>query len=113
MNWLRRMNAWMRWWVSLRNKPEKEIPETIYYVAGDGHDDNDGKHPLRAWQSIERLNAERSNIRKNDQILFKRGSQYAGRPFYLEDKMHVTVRIGAYGSGQHPVFPDIKKTKLK
>jgi len=79
---------------------------TIYYIAGDGNDANDGKHPLQAWQSIERLNSARTQIKASDQILFKRGFSYAGRPFYF-DHADSERQIGAYGSGKYPVFPQI------
>lgn len=82
---------------------------TIYYVAGDGNDAFDGRHPLQAWRSIERLNNAKNQIKASDQILFKRGYVYTGRPYYLDYK-GAQLKIGAYGSGKYPVFREtIKK----
>ena len=75
-----------------------------YYVSGDGDDRNPGTHPLQAWKSIAKLNREKMRIQQNDQILFRRGYSYQGFPFYLNKR---GIKIGAYGSGTQPRFPDI------
>ena len=98
------MSWWRRWW----KKSGKGGTSVIYYVAGDGNDADDGIHPLTAWQTIHRLNQHKHKIKRNDQILFKRGYTYTGTPFYLDKPKYTSLRIGAYGSGRHPVFPDIK-----
>jgi len=91
------------WWK--RRRRGNRIAADIFYIAGDGNDDYDGKHPLRPWRTIDKLNASKMKIRAGDQILFRRGFSSSGRPFYL-DQTHKDLRIGAYGSGFHPVFPD-------
>lgn len=99
------MRFWSSWWKRFKGS----VPQTIYYVAGDGNDSHDGRHPLRAWCTIERLNQHKHGIRKDDQILFKRGFIYPGRPYYIGAEKHFALRVGAYGSGKHPVFPDVEK----
>jgi hypothetical protein len=76
-------------------------------VSGDGNDVNGGKHPLQAWKTIERLNREKMQIHPDDQILFRRGYRYTGQPFYLNRRWRMPVKVGAYGSGKHPEFPDV------
>ena len=94
-----------KWWRKITGT-ENSNP-TIYYISGDGSDSNIGTHPMQAWKSIKRLNQAKNKIRAKDQILFKRGYCYTGRPFYL-DHPHHENQIGAYGSGKHPVFPQIE-----
>lgn len=101
------MKFWSSWW----KKSKGSVPPTIYYVAGDGSDRLDGKHPLRAWRTIEHLNQHKHKVRRDDQILFKRGFIYPGRPYYISSEKHLALRVGAYGSGTHPVFPDVEKPK--
>jgi hypothetical protein len=98
-----------KWWKKVRRTNHRS--PTIYYIAGDGNDAHDGRHPLRAWQSIERLNQAKNSINANDQILYKRGYCYPGLPFYLH-LPDFEKNIGIYGSGDYPVFPQIE-TKLK
>ncbi len=106
------MEGWIaKWWK--RRRSEWADAHTIYYIAGDGDDALDGRHPMRAWRSIARLNAISGGIKANDQILYKRGFTYYGIPYYLDKQMEISLRIGAYGSGKHPVFPDIRKSNKK
>lgn len=98
------IEALKRYW--RRATEDSAQSPTIYYIAGDGNDTYDGKHPLQAWQSIERLNSAKRQIKQRDQILFKRGYSYPGRPFYL-DQGDGERQIGAYGSGEFPVFPQV------
>ncbi|NND35362.1 MAG: hypothetical protein HKN76_22435 [Saprospiraceae bacterium] len=102
------MSDFKKWWEKL--KPKQQRSPTIYYIAGDGNDMHDGKHPLQAWKSIAQLNSAKNQIRVSDQILFKRGHSYPGRPFYL-GRSNFPIQIGAYGSGQYPVFPDVEPNK--
>ncbi len=85
---------------------------TTYYVSGSGRDDNDGRHPLRAWKTIGRLNDAKAQIKVNDQILFQRGFSYPGRPFYLASTRHLKIMVGAFGSGAYPKFPDLSESDL-
>jgi hypothetical protein len=104
------MIKWIiKWWWS--KKQRHRITATTYYISGNGHDQNDGKHPLRAWKSIYHLNQQKMKIRAQDQILYRRGYTYPGCPFYLNSNRY-HIRTGAYGSGSYPVFPDIKTDSI-
>ena len=77
---------------------------------------NSGKHPLQPWRTIDRLNQEKKWIWPEDQVLFRRGFRYWGHPFYLDPKCTKAIKVGAYGGGSHPVFPDVdikQKNELK
>ncbi len=100
-----------QWW--LRRRLARPISAVTYYVSLDGSDENDGLHPLRAWKTIEQLNRRNMQIKACDQILFRRGYTYLGRPYYLQKPATARPKLGAYGSGSYPVFPDVKNQQRK
>ncbi|MDH3243241.1 MAG: hypothetical protein OEM26_01385 [Saprospiraceae bacterium] len=77
----------------------------VYYVSGTGSDLNSGLHPLRAWRSIQKLNNNRNRISPQDFVLFQRGYEYPGIPFYLT--RGEKPKVGAFGRGPMPRFPDV------
>ena len=93
-------------WKLVKKNDKNNAQSQRYYISGDGDDDNDGLHPLRAWKTIERLNMESKRIKEYDQIFFQRGHIYRGYPFYSQHDKTYNIRI--YGSGELPSFPDIK-----
>lgn len=77
-----------------------------YYVdATSGNDANDGRDPLRAWQTIAKVNGE--TFTPGDRILFKRGETWAGENglvFPSGGTAGARITISAYGSGAAPIF---------
>jgi len=80
---------------------------TAYYVdSSSGDDNNDGLSVDTAWQTVHKVNNMMSQLPAGSDILFKRGEQFPS------DSLYVTIGgteadpvvIGAYGSGDKPVF---------
>ncbi|WP_462410096.1 OmpL47-type beta-barrel domain-containing protein [Neobacillus sp. Marseille-QA0830] len=78
---------------------------TVYYIAPDGNDNNNGTSPQTPWKSIQKVNA--TAFSPGDMILFKAGSSWE-----LTEALHpkgsgeagTPIVIGAYGSGAKPKF---------
>lgn len=70
---------------------------TAYYVDPNGNDDNDGKTPETAWQSLTKVNA--APLKEGDVVLFKRGGQWRGQ---LRAKSGIAY--SAYGTGDKPII---------
>lgn len=76
---------------------------TIYYVAPDGSDSNNGTSPTTPWKTVQKVNAK--TYSPGDKILFK-----AGGSWELTEALHPLgsgvegnrIVIGAYGSGAKP-----------
>lgn len=73
------------------------IEGKIYYVSNSGNDENDGKSPDTAWQTLSRISE--ANLNKGDGVLFKRGDLFRGT---VITKPGVTY--AAYGEGEKPKF---------
>lgn len=73
-----------------------------YYVDGaGGNDQHDGSSEAQAWQSLDRLN--KVTFAPGDQILFKRGGDYAGAFMPKgSGRANAPVIVDAYGSGALP-----------
>ncbi len=71
------------------------IPGTVYYVAADGSDENDGRSPTRPWQTTNRVG--RAALQPGDGVLFRRGDVFRG-----SIQTRPGVSYGAYGSGPKP-----------
>ncbi len=83
----------------------KSTPTTVnvtgqkYYVSMSGNDNNDGKTPETAWQSLNM--ASDFTYMPGDGVFFKRGEYFrAEKSFVLQSG----VTYSAYGKGDKPVF---------
>ncbi len=81
----------------LNAKDELKIEGTVYYVSNAGNDENDGKTPESAWQTLKRVSA--AELSPGDGVLFCRGDLFRG---FLETRPGVSY--GAYGTGEKPKF---------
>jgi len=52
---------------------------TTYYVSNAGSDDNSGTSIDNAWKTIDKVNAEQSEFKPNDKILFRCGDIFRGK----------------------------------
>lgn len=68
---------------------------TVYYVAQDGSDENDGKSEDTAWATLGKVNG--ADLKSGDAVLFKRGNFWYGQLILKDD-----VIYSAYGSGEKP-----------
>lgn len=66
-----------------------------YYISPNGNDQNDGKTPVTAWKSLQRLNAE--ELIKGSYVCFERGGLWRGK-LYTQNNITYT----AYGVGDKP-----------
>ena len=77
---------------------ELKIEGNIYYIsAEDGNDENDGKSPKTAWQTVSAYAKNRSKIKEGDAVLFERDGIYRGKM-----DLKSGVAYGAYGEGNKP-----------
>ncbi len=78
-----------------KTKTEVEVSGTIYYVATNGNDLNDGLTPKTPIKSISKVNSLQLN--SGDAVMFRRGGLWRG---------HIRCRKGvtysAYGKGNKP-----------
>ena len=76
---------------------------TYYVDSAAGDDGNDGRHPDRAWRSLERVNSW--EFRPGDRILFKSGGYWTGvlkpQGSGVEGK---PIIIDRYGEGSKPII---------
>lgn len=91
-------------WNSLHlNQLEGPLTTTTYFVSSSrGKDQNDGRTPKSAWQTLARVNS--AAIRPGDKILFRRNDLWRGT---LRPKSGTTghpVTYGAFGNGAKPVL---------
>ncbi|MEO0469582.1 MAG: PKD domain-containing protein [Bacteroidota bacterium] len=78
---------------------------TNYYVSEKGNDNNNGKTPAQAWQSIDKVNASMNQLSAGDSVLFKRGESFYGQINLTADGANGNPLVfGAYGSGNLPVI---------
>ena len=86
--------------------PTVVFAATYYVDSSSGDDDDDGLSVDTAWQTVNKVNHMMSQMAVGSDILFKRGEQFPSDSLYItiggtEDD---PVVIGAYGSGDKPVF---------
>ncbi len=80
----------------IRTAPDRlTIGGTVYYVAADGCDDNDGSSPAAAWRTLEKVSA--APLLPGDGVLFRRGDVFRGSVYTKPG-----VTYGAYGTGEKP-----------
>ncbi|MEX0325029.1 MAG: hypothetical protein AB3N33_02955 [Puniceicoccaceae bacterium] len=91
--------------VPLNGEPTYTDPaEGTYFLdAVNGNDNNDGRSPETAWQTLERLSDVR--IKAGEVVLFKAGDVFTGR-FYLwgSGTPQDPIVFGAYGTGAKPLL---------
>lgn len=72
------------------------VEGTVYYVSEkNGDDSNDGKSPLSAWKTFEKVASY--SFSDGDAILFERGGIYRGHCF-----ANRSLLFGSYGNGAKP-----------
>ena len=81
----------------LSSPDEIKISGTVYYVANDGDDANDGKSEKTPWKTLKRVSD--GELLAGDGVLFKRGDLFRGN---VMAKAGVTY--AAYGEGDKPKF---------
>ncbi|MBK9282727.1 MAG: discoidin domain-containing protein [Sphingobacteriaceae bacterium] len=90
------------------------FPQTTYYVSSSqGNDSNSGTSENSPWKTIGKLNSRSFN--PGDNILFKRGDQWAGSELIIKNSGTSENRIifSAYGNGKKPILTlkaEINKT---
>jgi Right handed beta helix region len=78
---------------------------TVYYVAPNGNDANNGTSSSTPWRTIARVNQSTYALQPGDQILFKSGGTYRGQLIVGSDgTSSQPIRVGAYGSGDAPIL---------
>jgi len=78
------------------NAPDElTINGTVYYVANDGNDENDGLTPETAWKTTDKISV--AELKAGDAVLLKRGDTFRGKI-----KTQSGVTYGAYGKGEKP-----------
>jgi parallel beta-helix repeat protein len=95
------------------NNTESETPKAylrIFYVSNSGDNSNDGLSSDKAWKTISKVNAEMSNFKPGDAILFKRGDIFndATLNVSISGNADNPIVFGAYGTGLKPVFTSFK-----
>ncbi|MDN5205409.1 right-handed parallel beta-helix repeat-containing protein [Fulvivirgaceae bacterium BMA10] len=94
---------------------EPEKIGNIYYVSGDGNDDNDGLTKETPWKTTDRVRKQ-GIYHPGDEILFKRGDQFG--TLFFDGNGNGTkdnpITVGAYGDSElpRPVL-DANRTTLK
>ena len=79
----------------LNAKSEVKPTGTIYYVAADGDDLNDGLSPRTPIRTLDKMNS--LDLQPTDGVMFRRGDVWRGR---IHTKAGVTY--SAYGRGEKP-----------
>lgn len=74
---------------------------TVYYVFNSGDDNQDGRSPDTAWETISRVNSETS-FKAGDAILFKRDDVCEQLVITWSGEPGAPLIFGAYGSGDKP-----------
>ncbi|MBL0357455.1 MAG: right-handed parallel beta-helix repeat-containing protein [Chitinophagaceae bacterium] len=76
-----------------------------YYISNIGNDNNSGLSAQLAWQTIDKLNHEFSNILPGDTIFFKRGESFYGSVKVIRSGTpDSSIVFTAYGEGADPVI---------
>lgn len=79
----------------------------VYYLSNAGNDSNSGISEQSPWQTIDKLNAELSNLMPGDKVLFRCGDIFTGQiyiPSSISGKKGSPIIFGSYGSGAKPVI---------
>nr|MBA3819566.1 hypothetical protein [Deltaproteobacteria bacterium] len=74
-----------------------------YYVAPTGNDAADGRSPATAWRTTAKANA--APLAAGDRLLFERGGGFGGGLVVAKSGTSTApITVGAYGTGERPVF---------
>jgi hypothetical protein len=74
-----------------------------YYVSNAGSDNNLGTSESSSWQSAQKVGS--ASLQPGDKVLFKRGDTWTGALTISKSGVQDNpIIIGAYGSGDKPVF---------
>ena len=86
------------------------FPQTIYYVSSSkGNNSNNGTSQDTPWKSISKVNS--SSFNPGDQILFKRGDQFAETLIISSNGTAGNyILFSSYGNGELPIFGSINST---
>ncbi len=84
----------------LNTKSEWSVGEgaTVYYIANDGDDANEGTCPCKPFKTFAKINTE-GFLKAGDVVLFKRGDRWDAR---ITATPYVTY--SAYGEGEKPLI---------
>lgn len=75
---------------------------TTYYVATSGSDTRDGRSPVAAWRTIDRVN--RADLKPGDRVLFRRGDMWRGSLRPHSGAAGRPITYSAFGRGAKPEF---------
>jgi len=76
---------------------------TYYVDSASGNDGADGRSTATAWRTLSRANA--APLLPGDQLLFRRGGVWpGGLDITRSGTATAPIAIGAYGTGERPVF---------
>ena len=86
--------------------PRLVFSATYYVDSISGDDTNDGLSAETAWQTVHKVNNMMPQFSTGSDILFRRGAQFSSESLYITigGTEQDPVVIGAYGSGDKPVF---------
>ncbi len=97
--------------LSIHVEEESPYIPTYYVDATNGDDDNDGRSPEQAWQSLAKVSE--TSFEPGDVIAFKRGEVWQGRlTISSSGTEDAPIVFTAYGSGEKPVIRDIFQQDL-
>lgn len=88
--------------------PGKTYTGTAYYVSNDGDDNNDGRTPETAWQTMGKLLQELDQrdgcvLKPGDVVFLRRGDIFRLTDWSLDISLD-RVTISAYGKGDKPIL---------
>lgn len=82
----------------LNAENKTDFAGTVYYVSGNGCDENDGTSPEKALKTIAK--AATLALKPGDAVLFERGFEYRGKLMCKTDG----ITYSAYGKGLKPII---------
>ena len=93
----------------LKNTSKPKTTGNIYYVSASGSDTytlTQARNPATPWKTINKVNQSFSAMTGSDSVLFKRGDTFSGATLAisLSGSSKNGFTIGAYGSGEKPIF---------
>lgn len=81
---------------------------TTYYVSSSGDDGNNGTTTLSPWKTVAKVNTEMNGgvVALGDDVYFKRGDTFTDAYLNIKTGGNSTnhMIIGAYGTGNKPIF---------
>ena len=75
---------------------------TFYVDSENGRDSNDGLSPVRAWRSLEQVNA--APLKPGDTVHFKRGGVWRGSLLPASGDQRAPVTYTSFGQGAKPLI---------